>query len=417
MLKAGSLVALVMLLTVVPSAGAWTRLSTSALDNGVDPSPVVLANGTELVAYREPRAHAVVVSVDGKTKTVAKGLAAVGDPRLVLQPNGSLVLFVSDQDGVVSYTSQNGTSWTGPAQTKSTDTGDVQAAAARKDGTPLFSQDGTGFLNVFQGAGGEVMHNVFSSCCGYAESLAVDSHGLAQAAFWSNASGHGGYLYAKLGATGSIASLKTLSTGTTAENDARVPLVADASGNTYVAFANGYPSPNALFVETLRGGGLAHKVTLAHGTFTGNEPLTALAVDASGRLWAVWTQGGSVWAARSRSHGAHFGAAVHVASPGSTYALEAAARTDGLVDAIVNNGSSLQTERLLPGLTVQVTTQGARVLDDGFPVAGATVRAGGGSTKTNAAGLASFDGLPHLAPHTVVSVTATGYAPAGGTTP
>ena len=45
--------------------------------------------------------------------------------------------------------------------------------AVRPDGTVLFSQDGTGFVNVFQGLNGEVVHNAFPFCCGYAESLAV----------------------------------------------------------------------------------------------------------------------------------------------------------------------------------------------------------------------------------------------------
>jgi hypothetical protein len=171
---------LVVLLAVVPSAAAWTKLSAGGLDNGVDPSPLVLANGKALVAFREPKARAIVVDVGGARKTVASGLAGVGDPRLVQLPSGNVVLFAADQDGVVSFTSTNGgASWSGPVKTASKDTGDVQAAAVRKDGTPLFSQDGTGFVNIFQGAAGEAMHNIFAPCCGYAESLAVDSHGLA----------------------------------------------------------------------------------------------------------------------------------------------------------------------------------------------------------------------------------------------
>lgn len=92
-------------LAAVPSASAWTKLSAGGLDNAVDPSPLVLANGKTLVAYREPKAKAVVVSVGGVTKTIASGLAGVGDPRLAQLPNGSLVLFAADQDGVVSFTS------------------------------------------------------------------------------------------------------------------------------------------------------------------------------------------------------------------------------------------------------------------------------------------------------------------------
>src|SRR5207237_10572909 len=140
---------------------------------------------------------------------------------------------------------------------------------------------------------------------------------------------------------------------------------ADGAGNTFAGFSNGYPTPYAFVVETMRGGVTQHKVTLAKGPFTGNQPLTALAVDRSDRLWAVWTEGGAVWAARSRSHGAHFGAAVHVAFPGSSYVLEAAAERDGSVEAIVNDGTALVTRRLLPGLTVLPSAQSVRVLDDG----------------------------------------------------
>ena len=214
-----ALAGVLLLLVVVPSAAAWTKLSSGGLENSVDASPLVLADGKTIVAYREPTARAVVVSVGGKTKTVAGGLAGVGDPRLVQLPNGTVVLFAADQSGVVSFTSTNsGESWSGPNKTGSADTGNVQAAAVRKDGTPLFSQDGTGFLNVFQGAAGESSHNLFTPCCGYGESLAVDSHGLAQVAFWSNATSRGGYLYGKLSATGTLAGgLHTLSSGVTVE--------------------------------------------------------------------------------------------------------------------------------------------------------------------------------------------------------
>jgi hypothetical protein len=405
---------LFVLLVTSPAAGAWTKLTAGNLDNGVDPSVILLGGGKQAIAYREPKAHAVVVIVGGKAKTVASGLASVGDPRIVQLPNGTLDLFVADQDGVVSYSSSNGgATWSGPAKTASKDTGDVQAAAVRTDGTPLFTQDGTGFLNVFQGAAGESMHNIFTHCCGYAESLAVDTHGLAQIAFWSNATGKAGYLYGKLGTTGSLAGLRTISKGETVSRDNRVPLVADRQGNTFVSLANGYPTSSSFVVDTMRSGTTVHTVTLAKGSFSGNEPLMALAVDFSNRLWAVWTQGGSVWAARSRSAGAHFGAAVHVGEPGSAYQLEAAAELFGSVDVIVNTGSSLQVQRLLPGLTVQGVTHGVRVLDDGFPVAGATVHAAGKSVKTNGSGTAALGNVPA---HTAVAVTAAGYAPASGVT-
>ena len=140
------------------------------------------------------------------------------------------------------------------------------------------------------------------------------------------------------------------------------------------------------------------------------DPHMALSVDDTGRVWALWTQDGAVWAARSRSHGASFGAAVQAMAPGSVYQLEAGALHNGSVDAVVNTGANLQDQRLLPGLTVKATKTAARVLDDGFPVAGATVKGGGRTLKTNAAGTVSLAGVKRRTP---MAVSAAGYTPTG----
>jgi hypothetical protein len=312
------------------------------------------------------------------------------------------VLYASGPSGVVRYSSADGgATWSAPQKTLSTDVGDVQAAALRADGTPLFSQDGTGFVNVFTGEDGQSVVNAFPFCCGYAESLAVDASGFAQIAFWSNATGQGGYLYGPIG--GPYANL----TGgkDSLSNDARVPLVADGAGNTILAFQTGYPNADAFVVSTFRGGKAQGTVRFA-GKYSQPDPHMALAADSSNRLWAVWTRQGAVWAARSRSHGAHFGAAVHVGEPGSVYQLEAGARPDGSVDVVANAGANLQLQHLLPGLTAVASAGSVRVLDDGFPVAGATIRGGGRTLHTNSAGRASLAGLRH---GTRLSVSAPGY--------
>ena len=55
-----------------------------------------------------------------------------------------------------------GATWSGPVKTNAASTiGDVQAAAVRRDGTAIFSQDGTGFVNVYQGDNGGTLHNGF----------------------------------------------------------------------------------------------------------------------------------------------------------------------------------------------------------------------------------------------------------------
>src|SRR5438874_8040404 len=253
-------------LVLAPAAGAWTSLTDDTLQNIVDPSVVVLPSGTELIAYREPVAGNFKVIHGGATATVVSGRPIVGDG-VILQTGGTLTLLFSDEQGVVRSTSSDGgASWSAPVKTaQTTSVGDVQAGATRPDGTTLFSQDGTSFLNVF--AGGAPGQNVFPFCCGYAESLAVDSSGLAQIAFWSNATGRAGFLYGKLDAAGALAgSLRNLSTGETIPRDNRVPLVADAKGNPFVGFSTGYPSSTSFVVETMRSGAARHEVTLAKGS-------------------------------------------------------------------------------------------------------------------------------------------------------
>jgi len=65
---------------------------------------------------------------------------------------------------------------------------------------------------------------------------------------------------------------------------------------------------------------------------------------------------------------------------------------------------------LLPGLTVVGSRSSARVLDDGFPVVGATLKGGGKTLHSNGQGRASLVGLR---PHAALSVSASGYTPAG----
>ena len=112
----------------------------------------------------------------------------------------------------------------------------------------------------------------------------------------------------------------------------------------------------------------------------------------------AWTQGGRLHAARSRSHGLHFGATVTTALPGTVYEL-AAAGIDGAVgsaEVVVNTGSALQAESVEPGLSVRVfkttkkkhVTWWAQALDDGFAVPHASFRIGGRTIAAAANGKA-----------------------------
>jgi hypothetical protein len=395
-------------LVAVPAAGAWTPLS-GGVQNIVVPSMIVTQAGTELVSFESPTGDTISVSrAGGAPKAIVTNDPVAGRTQMVQQPSGAIQLYFPDAAGVGRMTStDDGNSWTGPIQTLSHDVGPVDGAALMPDGTPLFSQDGTGFVNVFRGLNGEAVKNVYPRCCGYAESLAVDPTGLVQVAFYSNADPNGAFVYEPLGADltpGAATVLKP-----TAPHDDRIPLVSDKAGNTFMAWAPGYPTATAFTVVPFRGGQPAGDGVTFRASFGGGDPHMALAVDSQDRLWAAWTGQGAVHVARSRTHGMDFGATVSVPISGTAYQISAVGipGNPGKIDVIVNTGSSLVEQQLLPGLSVRVFKTAKKVgkktivswfgqaLDDGFGVTNATFTAGGHTVHVNASGTAPLKALSH----------------------
>ena len=140
---------LVAALVVVPSAFAWTMLGGSVLPQ-VIPSLLVTQSGTELASWDSPTAGTIDLSRDGDPpKTIVAGDASAGRTQLVQQPNGAIQLYFPNPNGVARATStDDGVTWSSPVQTRSHTTGGVESAALMPNGTPVLSQDGTGFVNV-----------------------------------------------------------------------------------------------------------------------------------------------------------------------------------------------------------------------------------------------------------------------------
>jgi hypothetical protein len=420
-------VVVLLALVAVPSAAAWTRLTPDTLPNISEPVPLRLASGTELVAYTDYNGTITVLqrpAHPGATTTVIHGWAQVGAPALALGPSATVYLYFpgtspgfGQQGTLVMTSTDGGATWTTPLLTNDHNISDVHSAVVRPNGMPIFEQDGTDFMNVWQGLLGTTSHNVFPFCCPYFATLGVDSTGLASAAFYSNATGKTGFLYQPLDATGAAAGAPiNLSGGkqVAPRGTDRVPLVTDSAGNTFVAWMPGYPTPASLEVSTLRAGKLVRSVKVGSVRGTG-FPLMALATDPQGRLWAAWTRNGRLWAARSRTQGRNFGRAVSSALPGKRTAYHLTAAAGAGLDAYLNlastGNSGLWTQHLLPGLTVVAHRTATKVTDDGFPVAGATVRGGGKKAKTNAKGVAKLK----LKKHTRVVASKSGYTAASAT--
>jgi len=408
---------------LIPAAGAGDGafLTLNQLSNHADPS-ILRVNGGALIAYDVDSTGSVnVVDTGATTHTVVTGWAAVSDPQLVRKPDGTIFLYFggstldSKTQGAVRFASiDGGVSWSGPVKTNAASTiGDVQAAALRRDGTPLFTQDGTGFINIYQGDNGGTLHNAFNLCCGYDESLAVDTSGLAQLAFWSNATGKSGYLYETLDATGAPTGAPVnLAAGTDAQplpGTNRVPLVADGARNTFMA----WPGAKHVTIAALGAGKLRRKFAIRTA---GAPKQLALAVEPDGgKLWVVWTEGKYLWATRLRD-AAHGSAPIVVRTPlpaGKTaYALEAvglAGRVQAIVNVSGSSGNALWRNELIPGLAAHASRKPkptVKVRDDIAPVKGATLRGVGKVAHTNAKGKASLKGFER---HARVTVTKPGY--------
>jgi hypothetical protein len=402
-------------LIAAPPAHAWTQISSGTVTNIMQPGVLRTGAGTELAAYSDGSSTVKVWSSTKGDVTVASGLLSSGKPSLVQLPAGPIELYAPATtagfalQGVLRWeSSTDGATWSGPFATLSPNLGAVEAAAVRRDGTPLFSQDSTFGITVYQGLNGAIAHTVFSGCCGYAESLAVDTNDYAQIAFWSNANAFPNvFVYEGLDGSGAQAGPgRAFGAPETIPRDDDVPLVADGAGNTFMGWSGGYPTSTSFAVNAFQGGNLGWSTVAAGGQFSGGDPHMALAVDPGNRLWAVWTQSGSVHARRSRSTAHHFGASTASGLGGSTaYQLAAVALADGRVDAFVNTGSAIVHQTFLPALTVHATKKTVTVLDDGFGVK-ATLKGGGHTVHTSAAGSAS---LAVFMRHTRITVSAAGY--------
>jgi len=388
-------------LTIVPAAFAWAPLQ-GPVGLTVVPSMLETSAGTTLVSFEAQNGSQILVARNhGTPKVVVANDPIGGQTQLVQQPSGAIQLYFPNAGGVARLQStDDGQTWTGPFPTQSRDTAGVTGAAVAPDGTPYFVQWHTGAVNVFRGLNGDTSRNVYSPCCGYDVSIAVDSTGLPQVAFYSNATATGSAIYEALDS--SLAPTASTPLAPTLEHTPAVPLVADHDGNTFMAWSPGNPTATGVTVVPFRGGQPAGDGVDFEGNFGGGDPHMALAVDREDRLWAVWSAGGGVHVARSRSHGQDFGAIVSASVPGTIYQISAAPVSAGVgsIDVIVNTGSTLVEQTLRPGLSVRVfkttrkvgkrklVTRWAQALDDGFGVAGATFHIAGRTIKADAAGKA-----------------------------
>ena len=150
----------------------------------------------------------------------------------------------------------------------------------------------------------------------------------------------------------------------------------------------------------------------------GNEHANVAAAP-DGRLWLMWEQNGTIFAARTNRSTTRLGAvnAIRPPSGATIYRLNGEGSV-GPLDLIANmqagGSQALWHQQVWPKLELAASRTGNRIVfrvsDAGEPVAAATVKAAGKTLKTAANGRATLT----KAPTGRVKATAskTGYAPA-----
>jgi hypothetical protein len=357
----------------------------------------------------------------GPTTPVVTGWAGVLDPALTAAPGGIRAFWggirttdpeepnrelntALSTDGGQSWALQTGSVAPVGAQAYGSDV----SAATLPDGTPLQAWSGTLGTWVHSGldpASPNVDYQAPLGNYGYFPGIAADAAGGAMMAWFSSAAGNVGVVAQGVGASGAPAGPLLRMPGTQVMvgggTVSRTPVAARAGGGFYVAYGVGYPSADQVRLWRV-GSGRTTLVARADG-----EPAVAVASDPAGRLWVAWSDGQfgdkRVLARRSNPGATRFGATVSAGAAKdatSVYSLDASA-TGGALDVLslfgtgTESGGSTYVTRVLPGLTLRARPRRLpvrardvtfRVTDAGDPVRGATVKAGGRTGTTNAAG-------------------------------
>ena len=448
-MSAGRLAActLVLLLVVAASAsagprGQWTRLPGTVI-NFAEPGLARTGDGVLHVVYtrrngtKEDLIH-LEISAGGKVGADAVALggwSAMSHPDLLRMPDGSLRAFFggirSTNPGETNNSLNTATApasgapWTlkpgKAAQSTSAYATGVAGAGLAKDGTPISAWSGSPGLGFHYGIDPSTPDGKIpqTGCCLYTPEIAVDSaSGQAWVGFHSNESAAPGLYVNAIGpggpqggrrlAQGSVVGKSSVYPGNRTSLTGRI-----GAGGVYLFFGQGYPTFKTLALWKVD----TAKPQIVLKADRNEHANVAAAPD--GRLWLMWEQNGTIHAARTNRSATRVGAvnAIRPPSGASIYRLNGEGSA-GPLDLIANmqaaGGQALWHQQVWPKLSLTGSRSGTRIVfrvsDAGDAVAGATVKAGGKTLKTNASGRATLAQAP--AGRVQATASKPAYAPA-----
>jgi hypothetical protein len=280
-------------------------------------------------------------------------------------------------------------------------------ATTLADGTPVASFPLNSVLTWHVGTGGDPDGTyTFGDCCVYYSTLTRNGTDV-YAAFYANgdtAGTNGTFvkkIYPSVGATTKVPN-SSEGSSSLAPGQA-VAMTTRPGGGVFVAFCVGYPTCTSVGVWKV-GAAKVHKIPHSAGA-------TDIAISAgpSGRLWIAWDDATpKVFAVRTGTTGLTFGAIRVLKRPAGSSAIYhlAIEGTAKKADIVINTGSGLFHQQVLPGLTLSANDRKwdgdspnivtFRVSDAGAPVGNAKVKVGTRSCTTGGNGTCkiSFPSLP-----------------------
>ncbi|MGH3128379.1 MAG: hypothetical protein ACRDPX_10700, partial [Gaiellaceae bacterium] len=368
-------------LVLVPSAqagprGQWTRLPGTVI-NFAEPGLERTGDGVLHVVYtrkngtKEELTH-LEVSAGGKVGAAAVALGGwetMSHPDLLRMPDGSLRAFFGGIRSINTGETNNsmntatapasGSPWTlklgKAAQSTSAYATGVAGAGLAKDGTPISAWSGSPGLGFHYGIDASTPDGKIpsSGCCLYTPEIAVDSaSGQAWVGFHSNedagpglyvnAIGPGGPQGGRRLAQGSVVGKSSIYPGNRASLTGRI-----GAGGVYLVYGQGYPTFKTLALWKVD----SAKPQLVLKADRNEHANIAAAPD--GRLWLMWEQNGTIFAARTNRAASRLGAvnAIRPPSGASIYRLNGEGSA-GPLDLIANmqaaGGQALWHQQVWP---------------------------------------------------------------------
>ena len=427
----GAAIAAFAVLTVVAGAqagprGQWTRLPGTVI-NLAEPGLARTSDGVLHVVYtrrngtKEDLIHLEISSAGrpGADAVALGGWSAMSHPDLLRMPDGSLRAFFGGiRSTNAGETNKRLSTATAPAsgapwtlksgdvvQAPSAYATGVTGAGLAKDGTPISTWSGSPGLGFHYGIEASTPDGKIpqSGCCLYTPEVAVDSaSGQAWVGFHSNENAGPGLYVNAIGPGGPQGGRRLAPGSTTGKSSVypgnRTSLTGRfGAGGVYLFYGQGYPTFKTLAlwkVDTAK----PQLVLKADRNEHAN-----IAAAPEGRLWLMWEQNGTIFAARTNRAASRLGAvnAIRTPSGASIYHLNGEGSA-GPLDLIANmqaaGGQALWHQQVWPKLSLTGSRSGTkivfRVTDAGDTVARATVKAGGKVLKTNGAGRATLSQAP-----------------------